>query len=100
MDPTKTMIVVTILISVFTLLLGVIGWLIKLTISDLKTAVEKLSLSVSGMNAVMASQQTEMDSFKGICKIQYGQLNKKVDQNEKKLGEHDKDIAVLKQKVS
>jgi len=41
-----------------------------------------------------------MDSFKGICKIQYGQLNKKVDQNEKKLGEHDKDIAVLKQKVS
>ena len=99
MEPMRLMVVVTILISIFTLMLGIIGWLIKLTISDLKRSVEKLSISVSGLNAVMASQQTELDSFRGTCKIKHGQLEKRIERTEEKVEEHDKDIAVLKQKT-
>jgi len=100
MEPMKLMVIVTILISVFTLLLGVIGYLISLTFTDLKTSVDRLSKSVSGMNAVMASQQTDFDAFKGQDRDRQGVVDKRLDIHDKKIDNLDKDVAVIKSKIA
>ena len=86
-----------------TTFIGVLGWIINKLLSvydELTTSINKLNLSITGMNGVLLSLQNGNDSFSKTCGEKHLVVDARLNDHSRRLNEHEKKIVEIDTKVN
>lgn len=81
-----------------TTILGAIGWVISKSLSiykDLTDSINRLNLSITGVNGVLLSMQQGNDSLIKTCDERHDVVETRLNEHAHRLNEHDKKIVEL-----
>jgi len=88
------------------ILLSIIGFFLifyfkrSVTSNDkLNESVNKLQMSVTGLNATLLYQDDKLNTFTKSCKEKHLKVDQRLEKHEEQLDRHEKDITVLKTKI-
>jgi hypothetical protein len=66
---------------------------------DLSASVNKLQLTLTGLNGIILSIQEKNDMLQGSCKDRHSIVDTRLNEHSKRLDEHDKQITRLEVKT-
>ena len=91
------------IIVAVTTLIGVLGWIINKILAvneELSKSINKLNLSITGMNGVLLSIQEGGDSFSQSCHEKHTVVDARLNEHSRRLNEHEKKLVEIDTKVN
>jgi len=95
-----------IILAIIGILIGIIGFFLahyfKQSVAsqnDLRESVNKLQITLTGLNGIIMAMQDKSDVFSEGCKVKHNVVDHRLKEHANKLDEHEKKITELSVKV-